>query len=228
MTVLVRQNTAGTTALNGTAPDPTNIPGNNWYTNAPTYFYRNSTGGVLIPNSAYANGVLSYNLGTARQKVTLNSATVQGSGAYIRLQANMDAQGSYVFSSGTGYYILIIASTTLQLYSWSGSGTNTAIGSASASALPAAPFTVTTAYIEQLVSGTVNASVTISGTTYSVTATVGSPLTGTYAGLYTSTDAAGNIAASEIVMEDNASATTIYDTASFSRGIGRGIARGIA
>jgi hypothetical protein len=228
MTVLVRQNTAGTTALNGTAPDPTNIPGNNWYTNAPTYFYRNSTGGVLIPNSAYANGVLSYNLGTARQKVTLNSATVQGSGAYIRLQANMDAQGSYVFSSGTGYYILIIASTTLQLYSWSGSGTNTAIGSASASALPAAPFTVTTAYIEQLVSGTVNASVTISDTTYSVTATVGSPLTGTYAGLFTSTDAAGNIAASEIVMEDNAVVSTIYEIASLNRGVGRGIARGLA
>jgi hypothetical protein len=211
MTVLVRQNTAGTTALNGTAPDPTNTPGNNWYTNSPTYFYRNSTGGVLIPNSAYANGVLSYNLGTARQKVTINSAIIQGSGSYIRLQANMDAQGSYAFSSGTGYYVLIIPSTTLQLYSWSGSGGPTAIGSASASSLPAAPFTVTTSYIEQLTS-----------------ASVGSPLTGTYAGLFASTDAAGNISASEIVMEDNTSTSSIYEFQSFSRGIGRGIARGIA
>jgi hypothetical protein len=227
MTVLVRQNTAGTTALNGTAPDPTNTPGNNWYSTAPTYFYRNSTGGVLIPNAAFAYGLLSYNLGTARQKLTLNSATLQGSSAYILLQINMDAQGSYPFSSGTGYYVKIVASDTLRLLSWSGSGGPTQIG-ASVSSLPAAPFTVTTAYIEQLTSGTINASVTISGTTYSVTATVGSPLTGTYAGLFGYSDGAGNIAASEIVMEDNASATIIYDTTSFSRGIGRGIARGIA
>jgi hypothetical protein len=227
MTVLVRQNTAGTTALNGTAPDPTNTPGNNWYSSNPTQFVRSASGGVLIPNAAYSTGLLTYNFATVRQKITINTASIQDATAYIRLQINGDAQGSTLYGTGTGYTVVILPGSALQLYSWNG-GSIVGVGSPSASALPSAPFTVSSAYLEHLVSGTLNCAVTISGTTYSVTGTVGSPLTGTYAGLYSASQATGGISAAEIVMEDNAVVSTIYEFASLNRGIGRGIARGIA
>ena len=207
MTVLVRQNTAGTTQLNGSAPDPTNVPGNTWYASNPTRYLRSASGGVLIPDAAFWTGLLSYNVATARQKITISNAVLLTGNDYINLNINASTQTANAFGSGTGYYVQIKPATGVQIYEWSGAGLPTGLGTASA-ALPASPITVSSAYIEHLTSGTLNASVTVGGTTYTTTATVGSPLTGAYAGLYTNSGASGGITASEILIEDAGAAYT--------------------
>jgi hypothetical protein len=57
-------------------------------------------------------------------------------------------------------------------------------------------------YVEHLASGTINARVTIGGTNYDSTATDGSPLTGTYAGLFTNNTFASGTPADSITIED--------------------------
>jgi hypothetical protein len=207
MTVLVRQNTAGTTQLNGSAPDPINVPGNTWYASNPTHYLRSASGGVLIPDAAFWAGLLSYNVATARQKITISNAVLLTSTDYIFLHINGSTQTAAAYGSGTGYFVQIKAGQSVQIYEWSGSGAPTARGTGSA-ALPSSPITVSSAYIEHLTSGTLNASVTVGGTTYTTTATVGSPLAGAYAGLYSNSGASGGITASEIQIEDAGSALT--------------------
>lgn len=201
MTVLVRQNTAGTSQLNGSAPDPVNVPGNTWYASNPTHYLRSASGGVLIPDAAFWAGLLSYNVATARQKITVSNAVLLTGTDYINLNINASTQTANVYGSGTGYFVQIQPAVGIRIYEWSGSGAPTGI-SASSSALPAGPITVTSAFIEHLTSGTLNASVTVGSTTYTSTATVGSPLSGTYAGLFSNSGGSGGIAASEILIED--------------------------
>jgi hypothetical protein len=209
MTVLVRQNTAGTTQLNGTAPDPINVPGNTWYASVPARFLRSASGGVLIPDSAFWYGLLSYNVATARQKITISNAVLLTGSDYINLNINASTQTANVYSSGTGYFVQIQPAAGVRIYEWSGAGGPTGLGTASA-ALPSSPITVSSAYIEHLTSGTLNASVTVGGTTYTTTATVGSPLAGAYAGLYTTSGASGGITASEIQIENDVAITYTY------------------
>jgi hypothetical protein len=57
-------------------------------------------------------------------------------------------------------------------------------------------------YVEHLASGTINARVTIGGTNYDSIATDGSPLTGTYAGLFTNNTFASGTPADSITIED--------------------------
>jgi len=198
MTVLVVQSTAGTSQLNGSAPDPTNVPGNNWYSSNPAAFVRKSGGGVFIPSSA-TSGVLSYNGGTARLKITFSNVVLTS--GYIQLQLNADAQGSTPFASGTGYNVYIAGGSAVTIQKWSGSSAPTTIGTSS-SALPSAPITISSMYVEHLASGTINARVTIAGTNYDSTATDGSPLTGTYAGLFTNNTFASGTPADSITIED--------------------------
>jgi hypothetical protein len=201
MTVLIVQSTAGTTQLNGSAPDPTNIPGNTWYASNPTRYLRSASGGVLIPDAAFWTGLLSYNVATARQKITISNAVLLTGNDYINLNINASTQTANVYGSGTGYFVNIQPTIGVRIYEWSGAGGPTALGTGSA-ALPSSPITVSSAYIEHLTSGTLNASVTVGGTTYTATATVGSPLAGAYAGLYSNSGASGGITASEIRIED--------------------------
>lgn len=209
MTVLVRQNTAGTTQLNGSAPDPTNVPGNTWYASNPTHYLRSASGGVLIPDAAFWSGLLSYNVATARQKITISNAVLLTSNDYIFLHINGSTQTAVAYSSGTGYFVQIQPTIGVRIYEWSGAGGPTGLGTASA-ALPSSPITVSSAYIEHLTSGTLNASVTVGGTTYTTTATVGSPLTGAYAGLYSNSGASGGITASELLIENDVAITYTY------------------
>jgi hypothetical protein len=209
MTVLVRQNTAGTTQLNGSAPDPTNVPGNTWYASNPTRYLRSASGGVLIPDAAFGAGLLSYNIATARQKITISNAVLLTGNDYINLNINASTQTANVYSSGTGYFVQIQPAIGVRIYEWNGSGAPTALGTASA-ALPSSPITVSSAYIEHLTSGTLNASVTVGGTTYTTTATVGSPLAGAYAGLYSNSGASGGITASELLIENEVAITYTY------------------
>jgi hypothetical protein len=225
MTILVVQSGSGTSALNGTAADPTNTPGNNWYSDNPTVFVRKIGGGVYIPNNPNS-GILHINVGTARQKLTL--ANVVLNGTYIRFHICVDAQASNLFAGGSGYTFYVGPGGNAFIEKWSGSGAPVAYGSNSASALPSAPITITSVYLEHLTSGTINARAVVSGVNYDSTLTDGSPLTGTYAGLFANNSFATGIPADSITIEDNTVASTIYEFASLNRGVGRGIARGIA
>jgi len=205
MTILVVQSTAGTSQLNGSAPDPTNVPGNNWYSDLPSGFVRKSGGGVLIPNSANL-GILSYNVATARQKITF--ANVVLNSTYIRFQINGSTQSAAVFNSGDGYYLFVQPGAGVYVAKFV-AGANSSFGSTSAS-LPSAPITITSVYLEHLVSGTINARVVVGGTNYDSTLTDASPLTGTYAGLFASNTFATGIPADSITIEDNVSITYTY------------------
>jgi hypothetical protein len=203
MTILVVQNTAGTTALNGTAPDPTNVPGSNWFASNGS-FKRSASGGVLIPDTSFVTGNVSYSLGTPRHKFKISSLTLTNSGSYVRLQVNQSANNAAPFNSGSGYGILIAASGTIEIITWTAGGSPTSIGATVSSALPSSlPLTVTDAYIEHFTSGTINASVTVGGTNYTSTVSgIGSPLSGTIAGLFGASVGGANIAATELVIED--------------------------
>lgn len=203
MTILVVQNTAGTTALNGTAPDPTNVPGNNWFASNGS-FKRSASGGVLIPDTSFVTGNVSYSLGTARHKFKISSLTLTNSSSYVRLQVNQSANNAAPFVAGSGYGILISASGTIEIITWTAGGSPTSIGATVSSALPSAlPLTVTDAYIEHFTSGTINASVTVGGTNYTSTVSgIGSPLSGTITGLFGASGAGASIAATELVIED--------------------------
>jgi hypothetical protein len=226
MAILVVQSTPGTTALNGTAPDPTNVPGNNWVADVNTA--RLAGGGVGIPTGAFDVKSASYNLGTARQKLSATNIVVQDTTALLRALINKDASASTPYGSGTGYALVVKPNETISVQSWSGAALPSVLAT-SASAIPnSVPLTITSLVFEHLTSGTLNASVVIGGTTYSATGTVGSPLSGQWLGFFNTSGASGGISFASIQFEDNVITTTIYDTASFSRGIGRGIARGIA
>jgi hypothetical protein len=226
MAILVVQSTAGTSALNGTAPDPTNVPGNNWVADANTA--RLAGGGVGIPNVAFDTKGASYNLGTARQKISATNIVVQDTTALLRALINKDAAASAPFSSGTGYSLIVQASNQIGIYSWSGSGSPTLLASSASSITSSAPFTITSLVFEHLISGTLNATIVISGTSYTATYSPGAPLTGTWLGFLNTTGATGGMNFASIQFEDNTTAATIYEFASLNRGIGRGIARGIA
>jgi hypothetical protein len=208
MTVLVRQNTAGTSQLGGSFPDPVNVPGDNWYATVPTHFLRSASGGVLIPDDLYWYGLLNYNIATPRHKISLSNVVLLTTGDYVNLIINSSGQNDNLYVSGTGYFFQLKAGESVRIYEWSGSGAPTLIGTSS-SALPASPITVTSAFIEHLTSGTLNASVTVGGTTYTSTATVGSPLSGTYAGLFSNSGPSGGITASEILIEDNGASNSV-------------------
>jgi len=204
MTILVVQSTAGTSQLNGSAPDPTNVPGNNWYSDIPAVFVRKSGGGVSIPSSPNA-GILSYNVATARQKITIANVVLNAN--YIRFQINGSTQSAAVFNSGDGYYLYVQPGAGVYVAKFV-AGANSSFGSTSAS-LPSAPITITSVYLEHLVSGTINARVVVGGTNYDSTLTDGSPLTGTYAGVFASNTFATGIPADSITIED-AGATYTY------------------
>lgn len=250
MTILVVQNTAGTTALNGTAPDPTNVPGNNWFASNAS-FKRNASGGVLIPDGSFVTGNLAYNVGTARHKIKISSLTLSNAGSYVRLLINKSTLSASPFDStagSSGYGILIQASSTIVITTWTNGSAPAVIGATVSSALPSSlPLTVTDIFIEHFVNGTINASATVGGTTYTSTVSgISSPLSGTIAGLFGASNAATNVTATELVIED---ASVAYSTritwaeaqyqasgvpsvtdysSPMSRGIFRGIERGVA
>jgi hypothetical protein len=208
MTILVVQNTAGTTALNGTAPNPTNVPGNNWVADAQSS--RLAGGGVGIPSAAFWLNNAAYNLGTARQKISASNIVVPDSGNYVRACINKDAGGSNPYSSGTGYALVIQGGSLLAINSWSGSSTNTTLAYSASSIPVSSPYTITSLVFEHLTNGTLNASVVIGGTTYSATATVGAPLSGQWLGFFNTSGAGGGISFASIQFEDEVSATYTY------------------
>jgi hypothetical protein len=207
MTVLVVQSTAGTSALNGTAPDPTNVPGNTWV--AGGNVTRRSGGGVWIPITASNYQQAAYNLATARQKIYATNIVTLDNAIYVRALLNKDASGSAPFGSGTGYALIIRPGTVLDLASWSGSSSPTTLA-VSSSAVPSGAFTISQLTFEHLTSGTLNASVTIGATTYTATATVGSPLTGTWLGFANSSDVSGGISADLLQFENEVTVTYTY------------------
>jgi hypothetical protein len=207
MTVLVVQSTAGTSALNGTAPDPTNVPGNTWV--AGGNVTRRSGGGVWIPITASNYQQAAYDLATARQKIYATNIVTLDNAIYVRALLNKDASGGAPFGSGTGYALIVRPGLKLDISSWSGSAnpTNLAV---SASNLPSGALTISQLTFEHLTSGTLNASVTIGATTYTATATVGSPLTGTWLGFANSSDVSGGISADLLQFENEVSVTYTY------------------
>jgi hypothetical protein len=243
LSTLVVQSSPGTTALNGTAPDPTNVPGNTWVAGANVK--RRASGGAWIPDTASDYQTLSYNLATARQQIYATNIVTLDNGIYVRALLNKDASGSAPFGSGTGYALIIRPGFALAIASWSGSSSPTTLA-VSAGTIPNSAFTISTLVFEHLTSGTLNASVTIGATTYTATATVGSPLTGTWIGFANSSGVAGGISADLLRFETNVAAyearitwaeaqyqssgvspSTDYSEP-LSRGIFRGIERGVA
>ena len=204
MAILVVQSASGTTQLHGSAADPINVPGNNWTSSIPAIFVRKSGGGVLIPNSNNS-ATIHINVGTARQKITLANVVLNGN--YIRFHICVDAAGSTPFGGGSGYSFYVTPGGAAYLEKWNGSGAPVAYGSNS-STLPSAPITITTVYIEHLSPGTINARAVIGGTNYNSTLSDGSPLTGTFAGLFASNNFATGIPADSITIEDNTSTYT--------------------
>jgi hypothetical protein len=207
MTVLVVQSTAGTSALNGTAPDPTNVPGNTWV--AGGNVTRRSGGGVWIPITASNYQQAAYNLATARQKIYATNIVTLDNAIYVRVLLNKDASGSAPFGSGTGYALIVRPGLKLDISSWSGSASPTNLA-VSASNLPSGALTISQLTFEHLTSGTLNASVTIGATTYTATATVGSPLTGTWLGFANTSDVSGGISADLLQFENDVAITYTY------------------
>ena len=203
MAILVVQSASGTTQLHGSAPDPTNVPGNNWYSDLTPNFVRKSGGGVLIPDSPNS-GILSYDTETARHKISFTNVVLNGN--YIRFKINMAAQGSTPFVSGSGYTFYVAPGTGAFIEKWTGGGAPSSFGSTSSN-LPSAPITITSVYLEHLSSGTINARAVIGGTNYDSTLSDGSPLTGTFAGMFVSNSFATGIPADSITIEDDAAAT---------------------
>jgi hypothetical protein len=243
MTVLVVQSTAGTSALNGTAPDPTNVPGNNWVASS-SNISRRSGGGVWMPSTGSAYQIFSYDLATARQKIYATNIVTLDGNIYIRVLLNKDASGSQPFGSGTCYALIIRAGFSVSINSCSGGSVTTL--AVAAGSVPATPFTVSQLTFEHLTSGTLNASVTIGATTYTATASVGSPFTGTWLGFANSTGVSGGMSADLLQFENDVvsyearitwaeaqyqssgvSPSTDYSEP-LSRGIFRGIERGVA
>jgi hypothetical protein len=73
------------------------------------------------------------------------------------------------------------------------------------------PLTVTDISIEHFVNGTINASATVGGTTYTSTISgISSPLSGTIAGLFSASSAATNVTATELVIENEVTVTYTY------------------
>jgi hypothetical protein len=208
MTILVVQSTAGTTALNGTAPDPTNVPGNNWAADVNTA--RLAGGGVGIPVGAFDGRGAAYNLGTARQKIVATGVGVLDTTTLVRALINKDASASTPYGSGTGYALVIQANNAISVQSWSGAGAPSVLAT-SASTIPnSVPLTITSLVFEHLTSGTLNASVVIGGTTYSATAAVGSPLSGQWLGFFNTSGASGGVNFSAIQFENEVTVTYTY------------------
>jgi hypothetical protein len=214
MAILVVQSAAGTTALNGSAPDPTNVPGNNWFASNVS-FKRSASGGVLIPDGAFVTGNLSYDVGTARHKLKISSLTLSNGGSYVRLLINKSTLSAAPFDStagSSGYGIIIQANSGIQITTWTNGSAPTGIGATTSAILPSSlPLTVTDIFIEHFVNGTINASATVGGTTYTSTISgISSPLSGTIAGLFGASSAATNVTATELVIENEVTVTYTY------------------
>jgi hypothetical protein len=221
VTTSVLQSTAGTSQLNGSAPDPTNVPGLNWY--ATTNSFARLAGGGITNGNANIN-TLSYLLPTNLHKTSIVTTSSLNGNQYILLMCNGSANNANN-SSGDGYYLFIrgggIGLATI-IRTVAGVGTNVqTVGSVNTNGV------IDSAYLDCTVSGTVSSSITFGGNTYTNSYTDVSPLTGSYAGLFFGDVSAGAVTMASLKLESNI-ATTIYEFASLNRGIGRGIARGIA
>jgi len=190
LTTLVVQSATGTTALNGTAPDPTNVPGLNWYASTAS-IARRSAGGITNGNTAL--NTLSYLLPINQHKVSVGASNTLASTGYVILFAN--ASGN-TFPPSTSYNLSIRGGGVQQAEI----GRN---GVSVGSFGPLISGAIDSAYLDCSVSGTVSASVTIGGTTYTGSYTDASPVTGSYAGLYFGEQGGGTLTLNSLTLEGN-------------------------
>jgi hypothetical protein len=240
LTTLVVQSTAGTSALNGTAPNPTNVPGLNWY--ATTASFARASGGGITSGGAGQN-TLSYLLSTALHKASIGSSSLPTADEYINILCNGSVNNSNRFN-GSGYYLYLRGGgvEAAKIFKTVG-GTPTQVASFG----PSIGTTIDSAFLDCSVSGTVSASVTISGTTYTGSYTDASPLAGLYAGLFFGSQSGNTVTLASVTLEAitasyearitwaeaqyqaSGAPTTPTDYSSpMSRGIFRGIERGVA
>lgn len=238
--VLVVQSTPGTTALNGTAPDPTNVPGLNWFATSAS-FARLAGGGIT--NGGAGINTLSYLLPANRHKTSIGAtSSLANGGQYVNLMCNASANNANLFS-GSGYFLYLRGGgiSTAQLYRTVG-GSSTAVASFG----PLISGVVDSAFLDCSVSGTLSASVTIGGTTYTSSYTDPSPLTGSYAGVNFGDTGGGTITIASVTLAASVASystritwaeaqyqasgvPSVTDYSSpMSRGIFRGIERGVA
>jgi hypothetical protein len=240
LTTLVVQSTPGTTALNGTAPDPTNVPGLNWF--ATTASFARLAGGGITNGGAGIN-ILSYLLPTNLHKVSIGTTSALANGnQYMMLRCNASANNAGLFS-GSGYYLYLRGGglqtvSIIRVFGGSGVTVDT-FG-------PLVNGIIDSAFIDCSVSGTVSCSVTIGGTTYTRSYTDASPLTGSHAGLSFGDQGGGIVTTASVTLDavvasyearitwaeaqyQASGVPSVTDYSSpMSRGIFRGIERGVA
>jgi hypothetical protein len=242
LSTLVVQSSPGTSALNGSAPDPTNVPGLNWF--ATTANFARLAGGGITNGGAGLN-TLSYLLPTSLHKASLSTtSSLANGGQYVNLLCNGSANNVNLFL-GSGYYLLIRGggigpAAIIKVVSGVQTHTTNFVSSPNTNGV------IDAASIDCSVSGTVSASITFGGNTYTASYTDPSPLTGSYAGVNFGDVGGGTVTVASLTLEGIAasyearitwaeaqyqssgvSPSTDYSEP-LSRGIFRGIERGVA
>jgi len=206
LTTLVVQSSPGTSALNGTAPDPTNVPGLNWFATTAS-FARLAGGGIT--NGGAGLSTLSYLLPTSLHKVSTGTTSSLANGnQYVMLLCNGSANNANLFS-GSGYYLYIRGgglSTASIIRVVSAVQTHTINFTGS----PLTNGVITAASLDCSVSGTVSASITFGGNTYTQSYTDPSPLTGSYAGSVFGDQGGGTVTMASLTLEGDLGITYTY------------------
>jgi len=182
------------------------VPGLNWF--ATTANFARLAGGGITNGGAGLN-TLSYLLSTNLHKVSTGTTSSLANGnQYVMLLCNGSANNANLFS-GSGYYLYIRGggigpAAIVRVVSGVQTHTTNFVSSPNTNGV------IDAASIDCSVSGTVSASITFGGNTYTASYTDPSPLTGSYAGLNFGDVGGGTVTVASLTLEGNLGVTYTY------------------
>jgi alpha-tubulin suppressor-like RCC1 family protein len=203
LVTLVQQSSTGTTAFNNTYPDPINKMGNKW-SQSGSGLTRSSTGGIVGSN----NYPLAYRVDTPSQRVSATGVQGLTTGDYyflLNANASSATAGNYLDTGSLYRFALRGGFNPYVQKVENGVGTNVANITTAGTWWSA---TLTSVVLDCTIPGTVTASITYGGNTYSTSYTDPYPIQGNWASYQIWDNGGGNAqTATSLVIETLSVAT---------------------
>ena len=174
LVTLVQQSSTGTTAFNNTYPDPVNKMGNKW-SQSGSGLTRSSSGGIVGSN----NSPLAYRVDTPSQRVSATGVRGLTNGNYYVILHSNRTSASDDSSSGSGYLFYLRSAEQPGIFKIE-NGNPTRVASISTAGTWYSN-TLTSVVLDCTIPGTVTASITYGGNTYSTSYGDPYPLQGNWA-----------------------------------------------